>query len=118
MFDPHLLPCSDLKPENILLDRDGHIRLTDFGLSRYLKSSSSVLTATPAAASSAGTAPGSAASAAAGAAGLAAGAPSQVSAETQVTSGADVITQSFCGTEQYMAPEMLLQKGHDRAVDL
>jgi serine/threonine protein kinase len=28
-----------------------------------------------------------------------------------------VITHSFCGTEQYMAPEVLLQRGHSAAVD-
>ena len=27
----------DLKPENILLCQDGHLKLTDFGLSRYFE---------------------------------------------------------------------------------
>ena len=63
----------DLKPENILLDRDGHLKLTDFGLSRFFESRPP--------------------------------APEDIIGED------DVVTRSFCGTEQYMSPEMLLQQG-------
>lgn len=59
----------DLKPENVLLDAEGHIRLTDFGLSKEGISGSS--------------------------------------------SGA----YSFCGTPEYLAPEILNRQGHGRAVD-
>lgn len=59
----------DLKPENVLLGTDGHIKLTDFGLSIWCEE------------------------------------------------GAQQQCHSFAGTETYMAPELLLQRGHDSAAD-
>ncbi|XP_071444255.1 ribosomal protein S6 kinase alpha-2 isoform X2 [Hetaerina americana] len=57
----------DLKPENILLDADGHISLTDFGLSKL---------------------------------------PLE-----------DQKAYSFCGTVEYMAPEVVNRRGHSFAAD-
>eukprot|EP01066_Platyproteum_vivax_P009782 Platyproteum_vivax@DN4329_c0_g1_i3.p1 len=62
-------PCMcSMKPENVLLDKDGNIKLTDFGLSKE-------------------------------------GIQDNFSA------------RSLCGTPEYLAPEILNQTGHGKAVD-
>jgi serine/threonine protein kinase len=58
----------DLKPENILVDREGHLKLTDFGLVKSSMDASST-------------------------------------------------TTTFCGTPEYIAPEVLQQKPYTMAVD-
>jgi serum/glucocorticoid-regulated kinase 2 len=61
----------DLKPENLLLGLNGHLKLTDFGLTK-----------------------------------------------PNITGpGADGGTKTFCGTPEYLAPEILENKGHGKAVD-
>ena len=59
----------DLKPENILVDKDGYLKLTDFGLVK------------------------------------------------EKMDGSDAKTSTFCGTPDYIAPEMILSKPYNKSVD-
>lgn len=58
----------DLKPENVILDRKGHIKLTDFGLSKVQEHS-------------------------------------------------EKMTFTFCGTTEYVAPEVVRGEGYNDTVD-
>ena len=58
----------DLKPENVVLDEQGHLKITDFGLS-------------------------------------------------QLNFRKGDISKEFCGSPEYMAPEMIMQQGHSREID-
>jgi serine/threonine protein kinase len=58
----------DLKPENVILDSDGHVKLTDFGLSK-------------------------------------------------IKFREKEISYSFCGTPEYLAPEVILGKGYGKEID-
>ncbi|EIN14271.1 hypothetical protein PUNSTDRAFT_80494 [Punctularia strigosozonata HHB-11173 SS5] len=108
----------DLKPENVLIGADGHIVLTDFGLSKEFPRRTNAITAPPTPSGSRGdfysaTDPSPDANVPAW---MKTGKPGDLSGWSGPVGQQDT-TSTFCGTAEYLAPEVIQGLPYSYEVD-